>query len=208
MQYLKNMNGMDRCKYFFGKSIAELTLEELAFIHLDINQGSRAIKDGYFLSSNLYDLVETLSASFSNRRTRIYVPLMTEFAILDQVGCLYGNKSTPTKYQNGIKNAFDIFSSFNDRDDLESLVTLRHGLLHSGSLVNTNRNTGTNVAFRMKQDTGQVLTNPQQPWDGVYHDDLTSYLTFVDLKELQKLTISIIEKCMEGKRPFQHVLPT
>lgn len=197
MQHIKDMNGMDRYKYFSEKIISDLTIEELAFIHLDINYFSHAIKNNYYLSSNLYDLVETLAASFSNRRTRIYVPLMTEFAILDQIGCLYGKTGYSSSYGNGIKKALDTFSTFNSNEDLELLVTLRHGLLHSGSLININRNTGTNVVFRMKQNTGQILTKPTNQWDGVFHDELTKYITFIDLKELQKLTISIIEKCME-----------
>ena len=92
MQYIKNMNRMDIYKYFKEKIISNLTVEELSFIHLDINSATHSLKEPYYVSSNLYDLVETVSASFSNRRTRIYVPIMTCFAILDQIGNIYSLK--------------------------------------------------------------------------------------------------------------------
>lgn len=197
MQYIKNMKGMDIYKYFKEKIISDLTVEELSFIHLDLNSATHSLKEPHYVSSNLYDLVETVSASFLNRRTRIYVPIMTCFAILDQIGSIYSLKNSTSTYQNGIKRALSIFSSINDEKDLNSLVTLRHGLLHNGSLININYNIATNVIFRMKQDLNQLLKHPNTKWDGIFHDTLTDYITYINLKELQDLTIEIINKCKE-----------
>ncbi|MFT4928869.1 MAG: hypothetical protein ACI8WB_004989, partial [Phenylobacterium sp.] len=88
------------------------------------------------------------------------------------------------------------FSSYK-KADIESLVTLRNGLLHDGSLLSINKNGKTNVLFRVAWDSEVLLKQPKMPWDGQYSDDLTSYTTIIDLKELQKLVKSIIDECNE-----------
>lgn len=198
MEYLKNMNGMKRYEYFKTKILSDLTIEELAFIHLDIDSHSCHLQSPYYLTSNLFDLVETISASFSNRRTRIYVPVMTCFAILDQIGSIYNIKGNTSDYGNGIKRAISIFATSINDDDMKSLVSLRNGLLHDGSLLNIPRYNNTpHVIFRMKQNLGQLLKQADTEWNGTYHDDLSPYTTYIDLKELQELTINIINKCKD-----------
>lgn len=198
----KNSNGIDISNYFGTKIISQLTIEELAYIHLDLMHGCQVLKSGR-LSSGLYDLVETVTASFNNNRTRQYVPLLGSFAILDQIGGIYSRNDKSTRYDNGIKKALDLFSNFNDPDDLETLVTLRHGIFHAGSLLHSNRNTGINVCFRMVVSSGNVLTPPIKIWDGVFHHDLKDYVTRIDLKELQSLTTEVVRECrrllLDGK---------
>ncbi|HHA2318059.1 TPA: hypothetical protein ACOEHO_001084 [Enterobacter ludwigii] len=74
--------------FYQNKDIENLNIYELAYVHLStITSKTKLLK--CFLSSSLYDLRETLIASFNNTRTNQYVPLMTSFAILDQLGELY-----------------------------------------------------------------------------------------------------------------------
>ena len=190
----KNSNGIDISNYFGTKIISQLTIEELAYIHLDLMRGCQVLQSGR-LSSGLYDLVETVSASFNNNRTKQYTPLLGCFSILDQVGGVYERNDKATSYKNGIKKSLDLFSSFNNSADLETLVTLRHGIFHDGSLLYSNRNTGTNVCFRMVVNSGSLLTPPIKTWDGIFRNDLKDYTTRIDLKELQSLTTEVVREC-------------
>lgn len=193
----KNAVGFEIFEYYRSKNLQDLTIEELAYVHLNIFPGTSVLNNG-LLSTCLHDLVETVTTSFGNIRTEQYVPLLGCFSILDQVGGTYDRLDKSTIYKNGIKKALDLYSSYNNPADLESLVTLRHGIFHDGSLVSINKNTGTNVIFRMVVGSGTLLTPPVTVWDGVYRDDLTDYVTKIDLKELQKLTNDVIESCADA----------
>jgi hypothetical protein len=190
----KISNGFEINDYYRGKNLEDLTVEELAYVHLNSLTGNQILKNGR-LSTCLYDLIETVSASFNNVRTKQYVPLLGCFSILDQVGGMYGRADKTTTYGNGIKRALDLYSSVYSSVDLESLITLRHGVFHDGSLIGINIHTGTKVVFRMVIDSGVLLTPPTSEWDGVYRNDMNDYVTKIDLKELQKLTNEVIDEC-------------
>lgn len=72
--------------YYRSKNISQLTIEEMAFIHLDLLLGCQVLAGGVRLSSCLYDLFHSVITSFNNVRTKQYVPLMGCFAMLDQIG--------------------------------------------------------------------------------------------------------------------------
>lgn len=192
MVSFNGLNGHDIYEYFIKKDLDELSVKELAYTHLEYYQ-STPLKNCR-ITSCLHELRETLSASFINRRTNQYVPLMISFAILDQIGCLYHVENQESSFSNGIKRALSSFSTF-PASDLDTLVTLRHGLFHDGSLLSINKNTGTNVLFRMVKESGRVITQPKQVWDGIYRDRLSDYVTLVDLKELQRLVLSVVDNC-------------
>lgn len=192
----KISKGIDISSYYRTKNLDDLTIEELAYVHLDSFPGNQILKNGR-LSTCLYDLLETVSASFNNVRTKQYVPLLGCFSILDQIGGTYGRLDKSTTYRNGIKRALDLYSSFNNPSDIEALVTLRHGIFHDGSLVCINKNTSTKVLFRMVVNSGKLLTPPVTVWDGVYRDVMNDYVTKIDLKELQKLTGAVINECRD-----------
>lgn len=181
-------------EYYRTKSISQLSLEELANIHLDINSAWQCLENGN-ISSNIYDLNETVAAGFNNNRTKQYVPLLACFSILDQIGSAYERTDQTSAYGNGIKKALDLYSNFKLNQDLEFLVTLRHGLFHDGSLTYINKSTGTKVFFRMIMGSGKLLTPSIKPWDGVYYDDLSDYITYIDLKELHVKTKEVITEC-------------
>lgn len=189
------MNFVQESEYFSNKNLSELTIRELVYFHLDINSPRNRTKDG-FIASSLYDLKESLSASFINRRTCQYVPLMVSFSILDQLGSLYSVQGIECNYENGIKRALHYFSNCGVQE-IKSLVTLRNGLLHDGSLISHNRDGRTHVFYRMVKESGRLLTPPKITWDGEYRDDLTNYITLIDLKELQAVVLKAIGNCLE-----------
>lgn len=180
--------------YYRAKSTSQLSTEELANIHLDINRKWHCLTDGN-ISSNIYDLNEAVNAAFNNARTEQYVPLLACFAMLDQIGSLYQRTDIKSPYNNGIKKAFDSYSNFKSPDDLEAIVTLRHGLLHNGSLTCINSRTETKVFFRMIKNSKKIYTPPKKQWDGIYHDSMSDFTSLIDLRELHNTTKEIINEC-------------
>jgi hypothetical protein len=183
--------------YYQSKLLSDLTLQELAYAHLDSVPGTFRLNNGT-LSSCLNDLIEAGSASFNNFRTKQYVPLLAYFSILDQIGGIYERTNMTCSYKNGIKRALSQYSSFTIASDLEMLVTLRHGIFHDGSLVYKNTTTGTNVVFRMTVNSQKLLTYGKNIWDGIYHDDMTDFVTKIDLKKLQEVTNEVVKNCKES----------
>lgn len=188
--------------YYRQKSTSQLSMEELANIHLDINSKRHCLDDGN-ISSNIYDLNEAINAGFNNLRTEQYVPLLACFAILDQIGSIYQRTDKKNRYKNGIKKALYFYSDFTSPEDLEALVTLRHGLFHNGSLTCINQSTKTKVFFRMIKNSNKIFTPSKKPWDGIYHNEMCDYITFIDLKELHKKTKEVLIECrrllLDGK---------
>lgn len=186
------LNGSDIFEHFKSRTLMELSVKELAYIHLEYRYPTN-LKSCQVLSS-LQSLNETLSASFNNSRTDIYVPLMVSFAILEQIGTIYQPKIRNNKYENGIKKSLAAFSNF-PKSELNTLVTLRHGLLHDGSLVGVNQNTHTKVFFRLTTGKDRVITPPDVIWDGVYRDNMEAYVTLIDLRALQRLVLGVVDTC-------------
>lgn len=193
----KNSGRTEIHDYYRSKLLSELTLQELAYAHLEIVPGRFILKNGV-LSSCLNDLLETGTASFNNVRTSQYVPLLAYFSILDQIGGIYNRTDKACSFTNGIKRALSQYSSINKGSDLEMLVTLRHGIFHDGSLVYKNSNTGTNVAFRMNVNSDDLLTPAKTQWDGIYHDDMSDYVTKINLKKLQAVANAVVKECKDS----------
>ncbi|HHA1932536.1 hypothetical protein ACLEYI_21995 [Enterobacter ludwigii] len=178
--------------FYQNKDIENLNIYELAYVHLStITSKTKLLK--CFLSSSLYDLRETLIASFNNTRTNQYVPLMTSFAILDQLGELYTPPGKSSKKQNGIKRCLEMNTSLT-KNDIESLVSLRNGLLHNGSLVCEAQNSKqTNVVYRLSKTEPNLIKHSTIIWDGVYRDEMKDYISIVNLLKMKELVLQIHE---------------
>lgn len=189
---LKSNNGSTIADYFSNKTLDELEVAELAYIHLN----GAATLSNYKVTSSLNDLMQTAQASLNNHRTRIYTPLLAYFAILDQIGGAYTSTLKKTDYGSGIKAALDIFSDYS-KEDLSKLYSLRNGLYHDGSLVNvdTAKSNKANVIFRLTSETDKTIIHPHTEWDGIYHDDLTQYVTKINTKLLKRDMETIVERC-------------
>lgn len=176
--------------FYHTKNIEDLNIHELAYIHLStITSKTKLLK--CFLSSSLYDLRETLTASFNNTRTNQYVPLMTSFAILDQLGELYTPFGKSSNKKNGTKRCLEMNTSLT-KDDIESLVSLRNGLLHNGSLICEAQNSKqTNVIYRLSKTEPNLIKHASIKWDGVYRDHMKDYISIVNLLKLKDLVLQI-----------------
>jgi hypothetical protein len=190
---LKSKNRLEIRKYFENKSLHDLDVSELAYIHLDRLHGKVELENCTIYSS-LYDLMETAQSSFNNARTRIYTPLLSCFAIIDQIGGAYSSTLSSTNYGGNIKAALDLFSNFS-KIEIEKLYSLRNGLYHDGSLMNISTHGGANVIFRLSQDATSTITAPNAEWDGIYHNSLDQYITRINTKKLKEDVEAIVNKC-------------
>ncbi|NDY91786.1 hypothetical protein [Ideonella livida] len=192
---LKSKSNAEIREYFQGKSLKDLDVSELAFIHLNINLGNQRLSDTTIYSS-LYDLMQTSQASFNNVRTKAYTPLLSCFAMLDQLGGAYRSTIKPTKYTTGIKIALDTFGTYT-KDEIEKLYSLRNGLYHDGSLTNIDKRNKHHVIFRLAPESSTTFIHPKQEWNGVYCDSLTEFITKINPKKFKFDLEKIISNCNE-----------
>lgn len=190
---LKSKNGFEVTEYFENKLLHDLDVSELAYAHLDRWHGKVTLKN-CSISSSLYDLLETAQSSFNNNRTRIYTPLLSCFAILDQIGGAYGTKLKTTNYGSGVKVALDLFSNYS-KLEIEKLYALRNGLYHDGSLMSISNNGKVKVVFRLSPNATNTITHPAVEWDGIYHDSLDQYITKINAKKFKEDVEEIVKKC-------------
>lgn len=186
-------SGFEVFNYFKNKKLEDLDVPELAYIHLDMMHG-RVSLENCTVYSSLYDLIGTARASFNNVRTRIYTPLLSCFAILDQIGGAYGSTQKSTDYGAGVKVALETFGNYS-KDEIEKLYALRNGLYHDGSLLNVSKNGKAKVIFRLSPNAEKTLTQPENEWDGVYHDEINNYITLINTKMFKDDVEKIIAQC-------------
>lgn len=196
-----NANNIQIDHYFKSKTLPELTINELVFIYLNTFHGFETLSNCRVYSS-LYDLLENTRSSFGRENTRIYTPLLSCFAIIDQLGSIFENPALQTNYQNGILRFLTQFSRFND-NEIKALNSLRNGLYHDGSLTSISRfSNRPHVVFRLKSDMEEIIRLPQVSWDGMYYNELTSYLSFINTKKLffyvEEIIRSIKELFIQG----------
>lgn len=191
------MKPYENNNFYRNKHIHELNVHELAYIHLDTLHGSATLKD-VMLFSSLNGLKENLSASYNNIRTGQYTPLLTSFAILDQLGNIYSNLSkVQPKTSNGIKMCLKNFSKLSN-DDINSVVMLRNGLYHDGSLVAERKYPNQPfVIYRTTTITNMLITHPKTAWDGVYSDSLEYCISKINIDILKDVVIEVCHECFD-----------
>lgn len=161
-----------------GKTLTELSLEELAYLHLDDFDHPWELKDG-LIRSALPGLIAEVRKTRTNDRTRIFSPLYGCFALLDQIGSVYQNLELPAcanENASGIKKALYYFCGFpEDSDDVKAIYGLRNALMHDGSMLYRGRWQdgkwkGPFHYFRLGSESELVVEMPQQSWNGKLED--------------------------------------
>ncbi|CCQ41562.1 hypothetical protein OU748_001101 [Yersinia enterocolitica] len=182
----------EAANFFSQKNLDELNVHELSYIHLNTLHGHASLKTTYVYSS-LYSLKENLFSSFNNIRTKNYTPLFTAFSMLEQIGNMYTPSQKTSNKTNGIKRALELFGNVT-KHDINSLVMLRNGLYHNGSLVSKKEyNNQTDVIYRLSSSGGVLITPPKIQWDGIFRDNLADYLSIVDTVTLKNEVINVCD---------------
>lgn len=168
------------------KTLEQLTLQELASIHLDQHGHTRSLADGW-IQSGMGFLVTEIQQSLPRVYTGFFSPLYGAFALLDQIGEIYSNTAIAdcgNANASGIKKALYYFGGMPfDNDEVKALYGLRNALMHNGSLLYRGRfNQKTNAwdgpfhRFRWNKSLPGPIELPAVAWDGIL-DNLTPLCT-------------------------------
>lgn len=158
------------------KTLQQLTLTELALIHLDQYGHPHQLADGW-IRSGMGILVTEIQQSLPKVHTGFFSPLYGAFALLDQIGETYINKALlpcSNDAASGIKKALYYFGGMPfDDDEVRALYGLRNSLMHNGSLLyrgkydkNKDIWKGPFHYFRLNKALTKPVKLPQVAWNG------------------------------------------
>ena len=183
-------------EYFSNKSYSDLSIQELAYIYLNVNWNHTTLKDKR-ISTSLYDLVENTRASYNNNRTRVYTPLLGSFILLDQLGSIFSDPSNPSP--NGIDIILRLYGY--DEKTIQYLIALRNGLMHDGSLISLarpDRPKQYNTIFRLDPSLERTVNFAAVDWDGVFQESLNQYISTINSKKFFDEVLDIISLCKDA----------
>lgn len=187
------------------KTLQQLTLTELASIHLSTHTDSVCLADGY-IHSGLSSLITEIRQTRAVNNTRIFSPLYGSFALLDQIGSCYRNKQIPpcpNPMASGIKKALYYFCGMTyDSDEMKALYGLRNSLMHDGSLLDRGRfkNGGWEGPFHhfiLGLDSQNIVELPSVPWDGNLQNLNSAKRTKINQAKFTKLAIDAVSNAQE-----------
>ncbi len=180
------------------KQIEELTLNELAFIHLSDSNSFFTLKD-HLLRSTLSFAIQNIRQALNLDYSKQVMPYITLCAILDQIGICYdrNDKQLPI-FENGLKRALVQFGEIDENDDLINIIyALRNGLLHNISLTSFDRKNNKYYKFRFNPEITTIFREAEIHWDGSYEtldSDPERFTTHINAKLFSDLVFSILDK--------------
>lgn len=194
----------------YDKTLQELTLQELASVHLHPYYHPISIANG-LIWSGLGPLVTEIQQSRSIIVTGFFSPLFGAFALLDQIGNIYSNtarQDSINKQASGIKKALYYFGDMAfDSDEMKALYSLRNSLVHDGSLLYRGRYDrkksqwkGPFYRFSHSKELMSPVKLPSVGWDGNLNHISSAVTTEINTREISKLSIEAVyraRKCLE-----------
>ena len=102
------------------------------------------------------------------RNTANYAPLLTGFALLDQIGGCYADTAQPPHPNRGsaIEHALYYFMGFNPQGpEVQAIYALRNGMVHEGSLTCKTKSQAHYI-FRYDSSLTSAIQLAPTPWDG------------------------------------------
>jgi len=201
MSFFHLKNTIERNKYLASKNLKELNLLELAYIHLNTNSPSIKLND-YSVNSMLYGLHEILSVT-STSKDKDYIMLITVISLINELSSLY--KLKISRSDNTVLNFLFNFTSLTPIQ-VKLLYTLTKCIQRDGSLVNSHIIDDTILAiFKYSNNHGEAIIPPSVDWDGSYPISSQDSYTLINIAELQKLAINILDRVFHGllKRKIQ-----
>lgn len=173
------MQAIDYVLSMKNKELSQLTIEELAYVHL--NCGLFNEIKGAFLSSSLATLIDEIRHAKLQHRSRSFLPVATAFTILDQLGFCYSRKDMPLYSHvnaSNIKKSLYYFCGFEENDKAtKTLYALRNSFLHTASiLAKAESPNQPNHRFVYDREQSDLLKYPEVEWDGDFNN-LTSEMS-------------------------------
>lgn len=188
------------------KTLQQLTLSDLAAVHLDINGGRVALADGHIMS-NIGGLITEITQSRGLQNLRIFSPLFGSFALLDQIGSCYINKTIspyPDTNASGIKKALYYFCGMTPNSvDMKALYGLRNSLMHDGSILSRGQPqangtwSGPFYHFILGSKSNPIVEHPSVAWDGNLHNLRPAHRTKINQRALTDLAIGAVQSAKQ-----------
>ncbi len=187
------------------KTLQQLTLSELAQIHLGIHGLPVTLADGY-IESGIGGLVTEITQTSGRKYTRIYSPLYGSFALLDQIGSCYINKTIPlcsNANASGIKKALYYFCGMSyDSDEMKALYGLRNSLMHDGSILYRGRYEagawkGPFHHFMLGSNSSAIVEFPPVAWDGNLQNLTSAHRTRINQQAFTELAINAVQNARQ-----------
>ena len=178
-----------------NKVLNELSLKELAFVHLNGNDWSK-IKGG-LLHSVLPIVIREIRHAKFQRYSQNFLPLAAAFTVLDQLGFCYSrNDMSAYSSQNAssIKKALYYFCGFGDNDEnTKALYALRNSFLHTSSLLSKGeRDNQPNYNFIFNRKSEVMIKRADVVWDGDFDNLNPNMSTIVN----PNLIIDMVENAV------------
>lgn len=186
--------------------LQQLTLQELAKLHLVVYGNPKALADG-FIISGMGLLVTEIQQSRFREYTGFYSPLYGAFALLDQIGEIYSNGKLPpcpNYHASGIKKALYYFCGMDyDCGEMMALYGLRNALVHDASLVYRGRYNekqgkwmGPFHQYRWNKQLDVPLKLPETAWDGDLRN-INNKATEISVRKICDLAINAVLTAQE-----------
>lgn len=193
-----------------NKTLQELTIHELASVHLHPYYHPISIADG-LIWSGLGPLVTEIQQSRSMVVTGFFSPLYGAFALLDQIGNVYSNtarRDPINERASGIKKALYYFGNMAfDSNEMKALYCLRNSLVHDGSLLYRGRYDqkqsqwkGPFYRFSHNKELTSPVKLPTVAWDGNLENISRATTTEINTREISMLSIEAVysaRSCLE-----------
>ena len=187
--------------------LASLSINDLADVHLSTSATPKQVDEG-FLYSSLPGLALETNQAHGISNVAIFSPLLTAFAILDQLGCSYKPTSAAPYFPanaSGVKKALHYFCGLAQGcDELEALFGLRNSFIHDGSTLSRGRQKddgtwkGPFHVFRLDRDpnAAALVKLPHIPWDMSWAipPPLFNGFTIVYSRVLSRAALDAVEK--------------
>jgi hypothetical protein len=179
------------------KNIDELTIEEMAFIHLSKSYSPISVKNAQ-LRSTLSFIYQNIQHSLSFEYSKQLMPYLSLCAILDQLGICYDRKDkTEPRYDNGIKRCLVNFGGLDENDDMISILyALRNGLLHNLSLTSNDKFKNKHYLFGYSSEIENVYKKSEKIWDGNYDTldgNREKYTTQINVEKFRDLVYQCVQ---------------
>ncbi|KZM39143.1 hypothetical protein OA92_21360 [Marinomonas sp. SBI22] len=192
------MTYIDFAQSIKNKTLPELTLEELAFAHLN-GTSFISIKGG-ILYSNLTLVIKEIRHAKGFVNSKSFLPLAAAFTVLDQLGFCYSrNDIAPFSNPNAsaIKKSLYYFCGFRENDkDTKAFYALRNSFLHTSSCLSKAKNKRQpNYCFIFDDEAELLITYPDKEWDGEF---LTFEPKLMSTVVNRKMLIGLIQDAVKN----------
>lgn len=194
------MQSIDYFQSIKNKKLEELSLNELAYVHL--NCGSyNEIKDALLESSLPLVINEIRHAKFQ-RYSQNFLPVAAAFTVLDQLGFCYSRKDIP-EYSQGnassIKKSLYYFCGFQDNDqDTKTLYALRNSFLHTASILSkAEQSNQPNHRFVFDKSSEVLIKYPEVTWNGDFHNLKSNMTTFINPEMFVEMAEEAVRKACD-----------